>query len=108
MVPAHQVEKGKWGQAGQPDNGACSPRLSVPIPFQLEGQCTALHNDKHETKAENAKLKVTNQELAQELERTSQELQGAQQQLESLQQEACKLQQEKEMWVCPSVPLTAL
>ncbi|KAM5336213.1 EF-hand calcium-binding domain-containing protein 4B isoform 1-T4 [Glossophaga mutica] len=65
----------------------------------LEGQCTALHNDKHETKAENAKLKLTNQELAQELERTSQELQGAQQQLESLQQEACKLQQEKEMEV---------
>ncbi|XP_045686503.1 EF-hand calcium-binding domain-containing protein 4B isoform X2 [Phyllostomus hastatus] len=63
---------------------------------RLEGQCTALHNDKHETKAENAKLKLTNQELAQELERTSRELQGAQQQLESLQQEACKLQQEKE------------
>lgn len=68
-----------------------------PIPFQLEGQCTALHNDKHETKAENTKLKLTNQELAQELERTSQELQDAQQQLESLQQEACKLHQEKEM-----------
>lgn len=66
---------------------------------RLEGQCMALHNDKHETKAENAKLKLTNQELAQELERTSQELQGAQQQLESLQQEACKLQQEKEMEV---------
>uniref|UniRef100_A0A4X1UQI1 EF-hand domain-containing protein n=1 Tax=Sus scrofa TaxID=9823 RepID=A0A4X1UQI1_PIG len=37
---------------------------------RLEGQCTALHNDKHETKAENTKLKLTNQELAQELERT--------------------------------------
>ncbi|XP_054433923.1 EF-hand calcium-binding domain-containing protein 4B isoform X2 [Pteronotus mesoamericanus] len=67
--------------------------------LKLEGQCTALHNDKHETKAENDKLKLTNQELARELERTSQELQGAQQQLESLQQEACKLQKEKEMEV---------
>lgn len=66
---------------------------------RLEGQCTALHNDKHETKAENTKLKLTNQELAQELERTARELQGAQQQLESLQQEACKLQEEKEMEV---------
>ncbi|XP_066113807.1 EF-hand calcium-binding domain-containing protein 4B [Saccopteryx bilineata] len=66
---------------------------------RLEGQCTALHNDKHETKTENAKLKLTNQELARELERTSRELQDAQQQLESLQQEACKLHQEKEMEV---------
>ncbi|XP_007935263.1 EF-hand calcium-binding domain-containing protein 4B [Orycteropus afer afer] len=66
---------------------------------RLEGQCIALHNDKHETKAENTKLKLTNQELAQELEQTSRELQDAQQQLESLQQEACKLHQEKEMEV---------
>ncbi|XP_039725051.1 EF-hand calcium-binding domain-containing protein 4B isoform X1 [Pteropus medius] len=66
---------------------------------RLEGQCAALHNDKHETKAENTKLKLTNQELAQELERTSRELQDAQQQLDSLQQEACKLHQEKEMEV---------
>ncbi|KAM9072171.1 EF-hand calcium-binding domain-containing protein 4B isoform 1-T7 [Megaptera novaeangliae] len=66
---------------------------------RLEGQCTALHDDKHETKAENTKLKLTNQELARELERTSWELQGAQQQLESLQQEARKLHQEKEMEV---------
>ncbi|XP_067551542.1 EF-hand calcium-binding domain-containing protein 4B [Pseudorca crassidens] len=66
---------------------------------RLEGQCTALHNDKHETKAENTKLKLTNQELAGELERTSWELQDAQQQLESLQQEARKLHQEKEMEV---------
>ncbi|CAH7421613.1 EF-hand calcium-binding domain-containing protein 4B isoform X1 [Phodopus roborovskii] len=66
---------------------------------RLEGQCTALHNDKHETKAENTKLRLTNQELARELERTSQELQDAQQQLESLQREACELQQEKEMEV---------
>ncbi|XP_039725055.1 EF-hand calcium-binding domain-containing protein 4B isoform X3 [Pteropus medius] len=67
--------------------------------LKLEGQCAALHNDKHETKAENTKLKLTNQELAQELERTSRELQDAQQQLDSLQQEACKLHQEKEMEV---------
>lgn len=66
---------------------------------RLEGQCTALHNDKHETKAENTKLKLTNQELARELERTARELQDAQQQLEILQQEACKLQQEKELEV---------
>uniref|UniRef100_A0A8C3X1Q3 Calcium release activated channel regulator 2A n=1 Tax=Catagonus wagneri TaxID=51154 RepID=A0A8C3X1Q3_9CETA len=66
---------------------------------RLEGQCAALHNDKHETKAENTKLKLTNQELARELERTARELQGAQQQLESLQQEAQKLQEEKEMEV---------
>ena len=66
-------------------------------PFQLEGQCTMLQNDEHETKAENTKPKVTNQELALELERTSRELQDAQQQLESLQQEACQLHQEKEM-----------
>ncbi|EHA99818.1 EF-hand calcium-binding domain-containing protein 4B, partial [Heterocephalus glaber] len=66
---------------------------------KLEGQCMALHNDKHETKAENTKLKLTNQELAQELERVSRELQDAQQQLESLQQEACRLHQEKEMEV---------
>lgn len=74
-----------------------SPLHNAPVPFQLEGQCTALHNDKHETKAENTKLKLTNQELAGELERTSWELQDAQQQLESLQQEARKLHQEKEM-----------
>ncbi|XP_006891363.1 PREDICTED: EF-hand calcium-binding domain-containing protein 4B [Elephantulus edwardii] len=66
---------------------------------RLEGQCVALHNDKDETKAENTKLKLTNQELAQELEQTSRELQRAQQQLDSLQQEACKLHQEKEMEV---------
>lgn len=66
---------------------------------KLEGQCAALHNDKHETKAENSKLRLTNQELARELERTSHQLQEAQQQLESLQREACELQQEKEMEV---------
>ncbi|XP_044927669.1 EF-hand calcium-binding domain-containing protein 4B isoform X2 [Mustela putorius furo] len=67
--------------------------------LKLEGQCATLQNDEHETKAENTKLKVTNQELARELERTSRELQDAQQQLESLQQEASQLHQEKEMEV---------
>ncbi|KAM5262572.1 EF-hand calcium-binding domain-containing protein 4B [Ctenodactylus gundi] len=66
---------------------------------RLEGQCAALHSDRHETKAENARLKLTNQELAQELERSSRELQDAQQQLESLQQEAQHLHQEKELEV---------
>ncbi|XP_030878550.1 EF-hand calcium-binding domain-containing protein 4B-like [Leptonychotes weddellii] len=66
---------------------------------RLEGQCAMLQNDEHETKAENTKLKVTNQELAQELARTSRELQDAQQQLESLQQEAHQLHQDKEMEV---------
>lgn len=77
----------------------CWPCLSFlrDPSLQLEGQCAALHNDKHETKAENSKLRLTNQELARELERTSQQLQEAQQQLESLQREACELQQEKEM-----------
>lgn len=66
---------------------------------RLEDQCMALHNNKHETKAENTKLKLTNQELAQELEWTSKELQDTQQQLERLQQEARKLHEEKEMEV---------
>ncbi|KAM6216232.1 EF-hand calcium-binding domain-containing protein 4B-like [Rhynchocyon petersi] len=66
---------------------------------RLEGQFLALHNDKNETRAENTKLKLTNQELAQDLEHTSRELRQAQQQLESLQQEAHKLHQEKEMEV---------
>ncbi|MXQ92530.1 hypothetical protein E5288_WYG000955 [Bos mutus] len=84
-----------------PDRAGPSSLLAAHplLPFQLEGQCTALHNDKHETKAENTKLRLTNQELARELERTSRELQDAQQQLESLRQEAHKLHQEKEMEV---------
>lgn len=83
--------------ASLPGHGACSSRPSPFVAFQLEGQCAALHSDKCETTAENTKLKLTNQELAQELARTSRELQDAQQQLESLQQEACRLYQEKEM-----------
>ncbi|XP_064335010.1 EF-hand calcium-binding domain-containing protein 4B isoform X2 [Camelus dromedarius] len=66
---------------------------------RLEGQCAALSDDKQETRAENTKLRLTNQELARELERTAWELQEAQQQLESLQREACQLHQEKEMEV---------
>ena len=87
------------GPGEAPDRAGPSSLLAAhPLPpFQLEGQCTALHNDKHETKAENTKLRLTNQELARELERTSRELQDAQQQLESLRQEAHKLHQEKEM-----------
>lgn len=78
--------------------GVVHHSLLLPhLPFQLEGQCTTLQNDEHETKAENTKLRVTNQELARELERTSRELQDARKQLESLQQEAHQLQQEKEM-----------
>ncbi|XP_028910185.1 EF-hand calcium-binding domain-containing protein 4B isoform X2 [Ornithorhynchus anatinus] len=66
---------------------------------RLEGQCTALNNDKHETTAENSQLRRTNQELAKELDRISAELHCAQQQLQSLQNEACKLHQEKELEV---------
>uniref|UniRef100_A0A8C8S4C6 Calcium release activated channel regulator 2A n=1 Tax=Pelusios castaneus TaxID=367368 RepID=A0A8C8S4C6_9SAUR len=64
---------------------------------KLEGQCKELHNDKHETKVENTKLKRTNQELLQDLERTSQELIIAQQQLHTLQEEASRLHEEKEI-----------
>ena len=93
------MEEARWGRERQPDRaGPSSLPAAHPLPpFQLEGQCAALHNDKHETKAENTKLRLTNQELARELERTSRELQDAQQQLESLRQEAHKLHQEKEM-----------
>lgn len=80
-------------RAGRPDGSPLRPHF----PFQLEGQCTALHIDKHETKAENAQLKQSNQELARELARTSQELQEAQQQLQSLQQEVHRLHQDKEL-----------
>ncbi|XP_038623908.1 EF-hand calcium-binding domain-containing protein 4B [Tachyglossus aculeatus] len=66
---------------------------------RLEGQCTALNNDKHETTAENSQLRRTNQELAKELDRISAELRCAQLQLHSLQDEACKLHQEKELEV---------
>lgn len=81
---------------GAARRGGCFTPPPTP-PFQLEGQCATLHTDQHETRAENTKLKLTNQELTRELEQASRELQGAQRQLESLQQEACKLHQEKEM-----------
>uniref|UniRef100_A0ACB8E6B5 Uncharacterized protein n=1 Tax=Sphaerodactylus townsendi TaxID=933632 RepID=A0ACB8E6B5_9SAUR len=63
----------------------------------LESQCQDLHNDKHVTKMENTRLKLTNQELHRDAESTSQELLIAQQQLQMLQDEAKKLQEEKEM-----------
>ncbi|KAL8188486.1 UNVERIFIED_CONTAM: hypothetical protein K2H54_000616, partial [Gekko kuhli] len=63
----------------------------------LERQCKELHDDKCETKVQNTRLKLTNQELLKDVERTSQELIIAQQQLQMLQNEAKKLQEEKEM-----------
>ncbi|NXF54737.1 EFC4B protein, partial [Oceanites oceanicus] len=64
---------------------------------RLEQQCTELLSGKEETKVENTKLKLTNQELLRELERTSHELSLAQQQLQVLQEEASRLHEEKEM-----------
>ncbi|KFW78613.1 EF-hand calcium-binding domain-containing protein 4B, partial [Manacus vitellinus] len=66
---------------------------------RLEHQCTELLSGKEETKVENTKLKLTNQELLKDLERASHELSLAQQQLEVLQKEASRLHEEKEMEV---------
>ncbi|KFO83887.1 EF-hand calcium-binding domain-containing protein 4B, partial [Buceros rhinoceros silvestris] len=66
---------------------------------RLEQQCTELLSGKEETKVENTKLKLTNQELMSDLERTSHELSLAQQQLQVLQEEASRLHEEKEMEV---------
>ncbi|XP_010002979.1 PREDICTED: EF-hand calcium-binding domain-containing protein 4B [Chaetura pelagica] len=66
---------------------------------KLEQQCTELLSGKEETKVENTKLKLTNQELLKDLERTSHELSVAQQQLQVLQEEASRLHEEKEMEV---------
>ncbi|XP_054126002.1 EF-hand calcium-binding domain-containing protein 4B [Melozone crissalis] len=66
---------------------------------RLEQQCTQLLSGKEETKVENTKLKLTNQELLRELERTSHELSLAQQQLQVLQEEASRLHEEKEIEV---------
>ncbi|KAL9867243.1 EF-hand calcium-binding domain-containing protein 4B isoform 1-T2 [Geothlypis trichas] len=66
---------------------------------RLEHQCTQLLSGKEETRVENTKLKLTNQELLRELERTSHELSLAQQQLQVLQEEASRLHEEKEMEV---------
>ncbi|XP_064319611.1 EF-hand calcium-binding domain-containing protein 4B isoform X2 [Phalacrocorax carbo] len=66
---------------------------------RLEQQCTELLSGKEETKAENTKLKLTNQELLGDLERTSHELSLAQQELQVLQEEASRLHEEKEMEV---------
>ncbi|NWX87724.1 EFC4B protein, partial [Nothoprocta ornata] len=64
---------------------------------KLEQQCTELLSDKQETKVENSKLKLTNQELLRDLEKTSHELTLAQQQLLMLQDESTRLHEEKEM-----------
>ncbi|NXY75842.1 EFC4B protein, partial [Glareola pratincola] len=64
---------------------------------RLEQQCTELLSGKEETKVENTRLKLTNQELLRHLEKTSHELSLAQQQLQVLQEEASKLLEEKEM-----------
>ncbi|XP_068037910.1 EF-hand calcium-binding domain-containing protein 4B isoform X1 [Anomalospiza imberbis] len=66
---------------------------------RLENQCKQLLSGKEETKVENTKLKLTNQELLRDLERTSHELSLAQQQLQVLQEEASRLHEEKEMEV---------
>ncbi|XP_010212331.1 PREDICTED: EF-hand calcium-binding domain-containing protein 4B [Tinamus guttatus] len=66
---------------------------------RLEQQCTELLSDKQETKVENTKLKLTNQELLKDLEKTSHELSLAQQQLLMLQEESTRLHEEKEMEV---------
>ncbi|XP_025906181.1 EF-hand calcium-binding domain-containing protein 4B [Nothoprocta perdicaria] len=66
---------------------------------KLEQQCTELLSDKQETKVENSKLKLTNQELLRDLEKTSHELTLAQQQLLMLQDESTRLHEEKEMEV---------
>ncbi|NWT44422.1 EFC4B protein, partial [Chroicocephalus maculipennis] len=63
---------------------------------RLEQQCTELLSGKEETKVENTRLKLTNQELLRHLEKTSHELSLAQQQLQVLQEEASKLHEEKE------------
>ncbi|XP_009677115.1 EF-hand calcium-binding domain-containing protein 4B isoform X2 [Struthio camelus] len=65
----------------------------------LERQCTELLSGKQETKVENTKLKLTNQELLRDLEKTSHELSLAQQQLQMLQEESSRLHEEKEMEV---------
>ncbi|NWQ80720.1 EFC4B protein, partial [Columbina picui] len=64
---------------------------------RLEQQCTELLSGKEKNKAENTKLKLTNQELLRDLERTSHELSLAQQQLQVLQEELSRLHEEKEM-----------
>lgn len=83
----------------------CLSNKAIQWPFitcvssssQLEKQCKELYDDKHETKVENTRLKLTNQELHKDVDRTSEELIIAQQQLQILQEEAKKLQEEKEM-----------
>ncbi|XP_071394306.1 EF-hand calcium-binding domain-containing protein 4B [Centroberyx affinis] len=64
---------------------------------RLELQCNELSSEKQESRVENVKLKMTNDELSRELESTMQELALAQEQLAMLQEQATRLHQEKEM-----------
>ncbi|XP_069484396.1 EF-hand calcium-binding domain-containing protein 4B [Ambystoma mexicanum] len=64
---------------------------------RLEKQCADLNIDKHETRVENEKLKLTNKEMRTELERSTQELLTAQRQLQMLQEEASQLHEERDM-----------
>ncbi|NWS75116.1 EFC4B protein, partial [Crotophaga sulcirostris] len=66
---------------------------------KLQQQCTELLSGKEETRVENTKLKLTNQELLRDLEKTSHELSLAQQELQVLQEEVSRLHEEKEMEV---------
>lgn len=74
--------------------------------FQLERQCRDLHSEQQESRLENVKLKMTNEELSHELEHTCQELVLAQEQLGILQEQASRLQQEREMSVCAFIVCT--
>ncbi|KAL7882579.1 hypothetical protein SRHO_G00002370 [Serrasalmus rhombeus] len=64
---------------------------------RLEHQCRELHSEQQESRVENIKLKMTNEELSRELEHTCHELSLAQEQLTFLQEKASRLQQEREM-----------
>ncbi|XP_036419683.1 ras and EF-hand domain-containing protein homolog isoform X2 [Colossoma macropomum] len=64
---------------------------------RLEHQCRELHSEQQESRVENIKLKMTNEELSRELEHTCHELSLAQEQLAFLQEKASRLQQEREM-----------
>ncbi|XP_041717608.2 EF-hand calcium-binding domain-containing protein 4B-like [Coregonus clupeaformis] len=64
---------------------------------RLELQCRDLSSEQQESRVENVKLKMTNEELSRELESTCQELSLAQEQLTMLQDQAARLHQERDM-----------
>ncbi|XP_066524731.1 EF-hand calcium-binding domain-containing protein 4B [Hoplias malabaricus] len=64
---------------------------------RLERQCHELHSEQQESRVQNLKLKMTNEELSHELEQTCHQLSLAKEQLADLQQKASRLQQEREM-----------